>query len=111
MLDIDTSGWGDPADDVAALYAHLIATVVHDGGSRATVRARRSSVLADGWRRRWFRSAETGFADRAHAIAATQLLGHALSRSAAGSAGATELIERAHRVVNADERPLTTSSW
>lgn len=111
VLDIDTSGWGDPADDAAALYAHLIATVVHDGGSRATVRARRSSVLADGWRRRWFASAETGFADRAHAIAATQLLGHALSRSAAGSAGAAELIERAHRVVTADERPLTTSSW
>lgn len=111
VLDIDTSGWGDPADDAAALYAHLIATVVHDGGSRATIRARRSSVLADGWRRRWFRSSEAGFVDRAHAIAATQLLGHALSRSAAGSAGATELIERAHRVVNADERPLTTSSW
>jgi aminoglycoside phosphotransferase len=111
VLDIDTSGWGDPADDAAALYAHLIATVVHDGGSTATVRARRSSVLADGWRRRWFDSSETGFVDRAHAIAATQLLGHALSRSAAGSAGALELIERAHRVVNADERPLTTSSW
>lgn len=111
VLDIDTSGWGDPADDAAALYAHLIATVVHDGGSRATVRARRASVLADGWRRRWFRSPDGGFADRAHAIAATQLLGHALSRAAAGTAGATELIERAHRVVNADERPLTTSSW
>ena len=111
LLDIDTSGWGDPADDAAALYAHLIATVVHDGGSRATVRARRCSVLADGWRRRWFGASETGFVDRAHAIAATQLLGHALSRSAAGTAGATELIERAHRVVNADERPLTGSSW
>lgn len=111
VLDIDTSGWGDPADDAAALYAHLIATVVHDGGSRATVRARRASVLADGWRRRWFRSPDAGFVDRAHAIAATQLLGHALSRSAAGTAGATELIERAQRVVNADERPLTTSMW
>lgn len=111
LLDIDTSGWGDPADDAAALYAHLIATVVHDGGSRATVRARRCSVLADGWRRRWFASSEAGFADRAHAIAATQLLGHALSRSAAGSEGATELIERAHRVANADQRPLTASSW
>ncbi len=111
LLDIDTSGWGDPADDAAALYAHLIATVVHDGGSRATVRARRCSVLADGWRRRWFGASETGFVDRAHAIAATQLLGHALSRSAAGTAGSAELIERAHRVVNADERPLTGSSW
>ena len=111
VLDIDTSGWGDPADDAAALYAHLIATVIHDGGSAATVRARRSSVLADGWRQRWFRSAESGFVDRAHAIAATQLLGHALSRSAAGSAGAAELVERAHRVVNADERPLTGSMW
>lgn len=111
VLDIDTSGWGDPADDAAALYAHLIATVVHDGGSRASVRARRASVLADGWRQRWFRSPDPGFVHRAHAIAATQLLGHALSRSAAGSAGTTELIERAQRVVNADERPLTTSSW
>ena len=111
LLDIDTSGWGDPADDAAALYAHLIATVVHDGGSRATVRARRCSVLADGWRRRWFAASEAGYVDRAHAIAATQLLGHALSRSAAGTAGAAELIERAHRVVNADERPLTGSSW
>lgn len=111
VLDIDTSGWGDPADDAAALYAHLIATVVHDGGSQVTVRARRSSVLADGWRRRWFRSPDSGFVDRAHAIAATQLLGHALSRSAAGSVGAVELIERAHRVVNADDRPLTSSTW
>ena len=111
LLDIDTSGWGDPADDAAALYAHLIATVVHDGGSAATVRARRCSVLADGWRRRWFEASERGFVDRAHAIAATQLLGHALSRSAAGSAGAAELIDRAYRVVNADERPLTGSSW
>lgn len=111
VLDIDTSGWGDPADDAAALYAHLIATVVHDGGSRATARARRASVLADGWRRRWFGAGDPGFADRAHAIAATQLLGHALSRSAAGSAGAAELIDRANRVARADERPLTTSSW
>jgi aminoglycoside phosphotransferase (APT) family kinase protein len=111
VLDIDTSGWGDPADDAAALYGHLIATVIHDGGSQATVRARRCSVLADGWRQRWFAESETGFADRAHAIAATQLLGHALSRSAANSSGAAELIERAHRVAHADERPLTASSW
>lgn len=111
VLDIDTSGWGDPADDAAALYAHLIATVIHDGGSASTVRARRSSVLADGWRRRWFGSRDPGFADRAHAIAATQLLGHALARSAAGSSDAELLLERAHRVAGADERPLTTSSW
>lgn len=111
VLDIDTSGWGDPADDAAALYAHLVATVVHDGGSRATVRAARASVLADGWRRRWFAWPEAGFADRAHAIAATQLLGHALARSAAGSDDAAVLIERAHRVAAADEKPLTSASW
>ncbi|MER3388904.1 MAG: aminoglycoside phosphotransferase family protein [Microcella sp.] len=111
VLDIDTSGWGDPADDAAALYAHLIATVVHDGGTAATVRARRSSSLADGWRRRWFGSRDSGFADRAHAIAGTQLLGHALARSAAGSEDAQLLLERAERVVTADERPLTTSVW
>lgn len=111
VLDIDTSGWGDPADDAAALYAHLIATVVHDGGSRATLRASRASVLADGWRRRWFSWPEAGFADRAHAIAATQLLGHALARSAAGSDDAAVLIERAHRVVAATDAPLTSAAW
>lgn len=111
VLDIDTSGWGDPADDAAALYAHLIATVVHDGGSRSTIRARRCSVLADGWRRRWFRSSEPGLADRAHAISGVQLLGHALARSAAGSDDAAILIERAHRMVSADEKALTSASW
>lgn len=111
VLDIDTSGWGDPADDAAALYAHLIATVVHDGGSRATTRARRCSVLADGWRRRWFHSPEPGLADRAHAIAGVQLLGHALARSAAGSADAATLIERANRLVAADDRPITSAVW
>ena len=68
-------------------------------------------MLADGWRRRWFGSPEPGFADRAHAIAATQLMGHALARSAAGSSDAELLLDRAHRVVTADERPLTTSAW
>jgi aminoglycoside phosphotransferase (APT) family kinase protein len=111
VLDIDTSGWGDPADDAAALYAHLIATVVHDGGTRATMRASRASVLADGWRRRWFGWPEGGFSDRAHAIAATQLLGHALARSAAGSADAADLITRAYRVVRADERSITSATW
>jgi Ser/Thr protein kinase RdoA (MazF antagonist) len=111
VLDIDTSGWGDPADDAAALYGHLVATIVHDGGAYATVRARRCSILADQLRRRWFTQQEHGFADRAHAIAATQLLGHALSRSASGRAGAVDLIELAHRVVHADEKPLTGASW
>jgi aminoglycoside phosphotransferase (APT) family kinase protein len=111
VLDIDTSGWGDPADDAAALYAHLIATVVHDGGSRATMRASRAAVLADGWRRRWFSWPERGFSDRAHAIAATQLLGHALARSAAGSTDAATLIEKAHRVATADDISLSTATW
>jgi aminoglycoside phosphotransferase (APT) family kinase protein len=111
VLDIDTSGWGDPADDAAALYAHLIATVVHDGGSRATMRASRASVLADGWRRRWFGWPDRGFADRAHAIAATQLLGHALARSAAGSGDAADLLARAHRVAVADDRSMTSATW
>jgi hypothetical protein len=62
-------------------------------------------------RRRWFTQQEHGFADRAHAIAATQLLGHALSRSASGRDGAVDLIELAHRVVHADEKPLTGASW
>jgi aminoglycoside phosphotransferase (APT) family kinase protein len=77
MLDIDTAGAGDPADDAAAFYAHLIAlgetaTTVDAGYTLACAR------MAESWRARWLRNRNAGFENRAIAIAATHLLGHAL---------------------------------
>jgi aminoglycoside phosphotransferase len=77
MLDIDTAGAGDPADDAAAFYAHVIAL-----GEAASITdpayAAACERVAAAWRARWQRNRNAGFASRAKAIAATHLLGHAL---------------------------------
>jgi aminoglycoside phosphotransferase (APT) family kinase protein len=95
MLDIDTAGTGDPADDAAAFYAHLIAL-----GEVAALRDPAYGAacwdLADRWRARWRRNHDRGFTDRARAIAATHLLGHALRPlSADARAASMRLLERA----------------
>jgi hypothetical protein len=77
ILDIDTAGVGDPADDAGAFYAHLIA-LAESLTERDGRGADESFRLARGWRGRWPRNLNAGFADRASAIAATHLLGHAL---------------------------------
>ncbi|WP_353987975.1 phosphotransferase family protein [Ruicaihuangia caeni] len=76
VLDIDTAGLGDPADDAAAFYAHLVVTALyHRDQPRLAATA---SELASRWIRRWPK-ADRSFALRAKAIAATHLLAHALS--------------------------------
>ena len=77
ILDIDTAGVGDPADDAGAFYAHLIA-LGESLAERDRHSADESFRLAQAWRARWSRNLNAGFADRASAIAATHLLGHAL---------------------------------
>lgn len=79
ILDIDTAGIGDPADDAAALWAHLVVTAEHRAAEPEL--AASTQQLADRFRGRWERSADPGFADRAGPIAAAQLLGHALAGS------------------------------
>lgn len=78
ILDIDTAGVGDPADDAGAFYAHLVVTAVfhHEHGDDET--AEHFEQLAERWRRRWARHPDAGLVSRAHAIAATHLLAHAL---------------------------------
>lgn len=95
LLDIDTAGAGDPADDAAALYAHLIAL-----GEMARPLdphyAEECWALAARWLARWQRNRNAGFALRARAIAATHLLGHALRPvSADGDQASVRLLERA----------------
>ena len=79
VLDIDTAGLGDPADDAAALYAHLLVTALHlDDRGDAPV-ATQARQLAEAARARWPRAGNgPGFDERARAIAATHLLGHIL---------------------------------
>ena len=96
VLDIDTAGLGDPADDAAALYAHLLVTALHlddHGDAPAAAQARRLAGAAGD---RWPRVANgPGFDDRARAIAATHLLGHILGltgHAAALLAAAADLL-------------------
>ncbi len=76
LIDIDTAGAGDPADDAAALWAHLAATM-QGRDDRSTV----AGILLDGLERSWTRPSDPGYGARVRAIAATHLLGHALSGS------------------------------
>jgi aminoglycoside phosphotransferase len=99
MLDIDTAGTGDPADDAAAFYAHLVAlgeTAFALDPAFAAACAR----LAAAWRSRWQRNRNAGFANRASAIAATHLLGHALRPLSNDSeAVSLRLLDRAQELV------------
>jgi aminoglycoside phosphotransferase len=97
MLDIDTAGVGDPADDAGAFYAHLVALAESSDEPASSAGSLR---LADTWLSRWPRNRNAGFDARARAIAATHLLGHALQPKAADQAAASRrLLERANAIV------------
>ncbi len=79
VLDIDTAGIGDPADDAAAMYAHLIVTAqMHPENSAMALR---SEALAKRWQTGWNHRPDADYAARASAIGATHLLAHALNES------------------------------
>lgn len=86
LLDIDTAGLGDPADDAAAMWAHLVVTAHQRGESGDT-----ALHLATRLRERWPRPSDPSFAARAGAIAAVHLLGHAL----AGAFSASQALDAA----------------
>jgi len=82
VLDIDTAGIGDPADDAAALWAHLTVTAElrergGEGGEQLPTDAHRQ--LAASLKADWQQEGDPDFARRVAAIAATHLVGHALS--------------------------------
>jgi aminoglycoside phosphotransferase (APT) family kinase protein len=91
VLDIDTAGFGDPADDAAALYAHLIVTALFHRARGEVAQADAAERLAERWRTRWSRQPDAGLQTRARAIAATHLLAHAVG----GFAHQRELVARA----------------
>jgi aminoglycoside phosphotransferase len=101
ILDIDTAGVGDPADDAGAFYAHLVA-LAESLGERDPATASECFRLAEAWASRWRRNRNAGFDARARAIAATHLLGHALQpRAADPTAASRRLLERAGALVSA----------
>ncbi len=85
LIDVDTAGRGDPADDAAAFIGHAIASAVltEEDRDAATVWA-----LADGAVRRWAREPRT------RALAAVHLLGHALA------AAESDVTPRADRLLS-----------
>ncbi|MPV49268.1 phosphotransferase [Pseudactinotalea sp. HY160] len=102
VLDIDTAGSGDPADDAAALFAHLLVLGRHLDHSDRAPAAARVRELAVAWRGTWARPADPGFPDRVVAITATHLLGHAIRQ--ADTAGTTDLFLAAHGLVSEHEQ-------
>lgn len=104
VIDIDTAGLGDPADDAAAFWAHLIATTAfaRDAGDEATADA--AARLAGAARARW--GAEQGGVPRVAAIAAAHLLGHALTRVLP----AEDAVSLAEELLTEDEGALIDSS-
>jgi aminoglycoside phosphotransferase (APT) family kinase protein len=99
MLDIDTAGVGDPADDAAAFYAHLIA-LAEAAAVRDPTYSAACLKLAAAWRARWPRNRNAGFDNRARAIAATHLFGHALRPLTDDANGVSHrLLDHAERLV------------
>lgn len=100
VLDIDTGGHGDPADDAAAFYAHLLVTALMHRDNRDDAQETAALELAEAWRERWPGHPLSGpqahsFVARVRAIAATHLLAHALGTPT----HRRELVERARRLV------------
>lgn len=95
ILDIDTAGLGDPADDRGALFGHVVVSAVERATTTASADA--LAAFADELQAGWAGDA------RVASIAATHLLGHALANAGRGddrgAASAQRLLERAEAVL------------
>lgn len=95
ILDIDTAGLGDPADDRGALFGHVVVSAIER--TPATDAGRALAAFADELQAGWVSDR------RVAAIAATHLMGHALANAGRGddrgSASAQELLERAEALL------------
>lgn len=93
ILDIDTAGVGDPADDAGAMYAHMLVSAEFASVQGQTTGAA-FERLAALWRARWDRHG-VPFVERAEAIAATHLIAHGIG----GLVPAATLVSRAEAVL------------
>ncbi|MCH1883314.1 phosphotransferase [Agrococcus sp. ARC_14] len=95
ILDIDTAGLGDPADDRGALFGHVVVSAIERAPSAESAHA--LAAFADELQAGWEGDA------RVTAIAVTHLLGHALANAGRGddrgASSAQRLLERAEAVL------------
>ncbi|MBF4460160.1 MULTISPECIES: aminoglycoside phosphotransferase family protein [unclassified Pseudoclavibacter] len=108
VVDIDTAGVGDLADDLGGLYAHAIVTALtHDLGGRAELRTATFELaelvrLAWGeFARTWAEPGGSGLVTddpdlsiRSSAVALTHLLSHAFGAAVRGGVGLDALPDR-----------------
>jgi len=99
LIDVDTAGRGDAAEDAAAFLGHAVASTLlteAQGRGAAPLRA----LVAGAWTR-W------GEDLRTRALAGVHLLGHALGAAAAGDAVRARVLRTAAESAAADhKRPL-----
>ncbi len=98
VIDVDTAGRGDPADDAGAFTAHAVATTLMSWGMPGEARMRR---LAQRALARWATDAAT------RARIGAQLLGHAVAAADAGEPERMNtLLTIAEDVVTGREEPF-----
>ncbi|WP_460945645.1 phosphotransferase family protein [Okibacterium endophyticum] len=79
VLDIDTAGRGDRADDLGCLHAHLMVSAIANETAGEDERAMAYRCVASDVRSRWreFAPGDSGIVDRSDAVASVHLLAHA----------------------------------
>jgi aminoglycoside phosphotransferase len=105
VIDIDTAGLGDPADDEAALLGHLIASIAL--ARRNADRSAGFRLLLDAAAVRWLAPGRPGLARVAHRTA-VHVLAHALAPLERGDLETAEVeLALGHEILRGeDESPL-----
>lgn len=100
LIDVDTAGRGDPADDAAAFLSHAVASAILTGTDGDRDRALGLVVAAQ---QRW------GGDERTRALTIIQLLGHALAAAMhSGAEHVAELLDAAERLGRGETALRTT---
>ncbi|QUW17770.1 phosphotransferase [Agrococcus sp. Marseille-Q4369] len=92
IIDVDTAGLGDPADDCAAFVGHATASAVRNDVAGRAADAELLQDLADAAEERWLHSAHT------RALTALHLLGHGIRAAERSPEAAGLLLDRALEV-------------
>lgn len=98
VIDVDTAGLGDPADDTAAFIGHAIASAVTNEVAGRTAHAALLQAIADEAADRWLRDAH------AAALTALHLVGHGIRAADRSPEAASLLLDRAQRIAPARAR-------
>lgn len=92
VIDVDTAGLGDPADDAAAFVGHAMASAVRNEVAGRAADAARLQDIADEAADRWLRD------PHAAALTALHLVGHGIRAVDRSPEATSLLLDRARRV-------------